>query len=345
MDTITRLLLDFFLFKNFAGFVRNQTKKVQDWLSKVKPFSWEATLLLSLFSWFVYLLVQGFYAKKFVSIFAWGFLILGVDWALLGKQVTVPLLGFKFQYGAWLTGALACAAFLSNDFIITDLRGALISWPIFSAFFAGYSRFIQPGLKWQLPNPDGRQELVLLFLLSGLFSCWFQFHFLIQDILELYPNLLADNFDRSGFVMQLNRIRRPTSKGYPLLEAAESTVRQELSGKNWIEAQRWLRNIDSVESDLSRRVIDTLYDDQLPREQQLWQITADTAFRQSSVDLTLRATWKGASSRVGGYTLRRLCIISEVANPPPQTFEQMQTQETLGNSYQITCQQTEEERR
>lgn len=342
MDNLTRFLLDFFLFRNFAKFARNQAKKVQDWLSHIKPFSWEATLLLSLFSWFVYLLVQGFYAKKIVSIFGWLFLILGVDWALLGKKVTIPLIGFKFQHGPWITGAIASAAFLSNDFIITDLRGALISWPIFSAVFAGYTRFIQPGLRWQLPTPEGRQELVLLFLLSGLFSCWFQFHFLVQDVLELYPNLLADNFDRSSFVMQLNRIRRPTSKGYPLLEAVESEAREDLAGKNWIEAQRWLRNIDSVESDLGRRAIDAVYGDQMPREQQLWQITADTTFKQASVDLVLRAKWRGASSRLGGYTLRRLCIVSEVAVPPPQTFEDLQAQ--AGNLYQMTCQTSEEER-
>lgn len=344
MNNLTNYLLDLVLIKNLTQFVQKQTKQVEARLKQVKPFSWEAALLMSLFSWFVYLLVQGFYAKKLISVFAWGFLILGTDWALLGKQIKIPLIGFKFQHGPWITGAIACIALLSNNFLLTDWRGTLISWPIISAFFAGYSKFIQYGLKWQLPNAVGRQDLVLLFLLSGLFSCWFQFHFMVQDILRLYPNLLADNFDRSAFVVRSNPARKPASKGYALLETAEATVRQELTGKTWLEAQRWLNQIDSVEADLSRKIIATTYQDRLPREQQFWQITAEPSFQQASVNLILRALWKGPSSRPEGYTLRRDCTVSQIAMPPPQTFEEMQRQEGLGSSYQLLCQPTKEER-
>ena len=186
MNKLTQLLLDWFLLRRLGQTVRTRTQKTQAWLNNVKPFSWEAMLLLSLFSWFVYLLLQGIYAKKFISIFAWAFLIFGIDWALLGKQVTIPLIGFKFQHGPWITGAIASLAFLTNDFIITDWRSALISWPILSAVIAAYSRFIQPGLKFGTPGSTGRQDLVLLFLISGLISCWLQFHFLIQDILRTY---------------------------------------------------------------------------------------------------------------------------------------------------------------
>lgn len=344
MNDLTKYLLDLVLIKNLAQFIQNRTKQVENRLKQIKPFSWEAALLMSLFSWFVYLLVQGFYTKKLISVFAWGFLILGTDWALLSKQIKIPLIGFKFQHGPWITGAIACIALLSNDFLLTDWQGALISWPIISALFAGYSKFIQYGLKWQLPNASGRQELVLLFLLSSLFSCWFQFHFMVQDILRLYPNLLADNFDRSVFVVRSNPTGKITSKGYALLEAAEATVRQELTGKTWLEAQRWLNQIDSIEADLSRRIIAATYQDRLPREQQFWKITAETVFKQSSVDLDLRAIWEGPSSRPGGYTLRRACTVSQIAMPPPKTFEEMQKQETLGGSYQLFCQPTGEER-
>lgn len=340
MDAITRFLLDFFLFKNFAKAVRTRAEQFLAWLTSIKPFSWEATLLLSLFSWFVHLLVQGELAKDIVSFFAWGFLIIAVDWALLGKQFTIPLIGFPFQHGPWISGAITCVALLSNDLIIQDVRGALISWPIFSAGFAGYSKFIQPGLRWQLPDANGRQDLVLLFLISGLFSSWFQFHFLIQDILAQYPNLLADDFGRSSFVMRVNPISRPTTKAYALLDTAEAVVREDLAGKNWIEVQRWLRNVDQVEASLSQRTIDRAYRDQvLPREKQLWQITADTAFNSTNIELTLRAQWQGASSRPGGYTLRRTCFVTEAIMPTPETFEDFQR----SASYRLSCQPTREE--
>jgi hypothetical protein len=350
VDAITRFLLDFFLFRNFAKFVRNRAKQTQDWLNKVKPFSWEAALLLSLFSWFVFLLLQGEYAKKFVSIFGWGFLIISVDWALFGKTITIPLIGFKLRPAPWIAGAIACLALLTNNFIITDLRSALISWPIVSAVFAGYSRFIASGFKWRLPDPSGRQDLVLLFLFAGLLSCWFQFHFMIQDILRLYPYLLTHDFDRSAFVVRINPGGKPTSPAYPLLETAEQVVRQKLAGKTWEEAQNLLRSFDdngSAEAELSREIVDKLYGARLPREKQLWQITTEltpgTVPNQSTINLILRAQWLGATSRPESYAVKRSCVVQRGVLGNPQTFEDLQTQAQFGASAQLTCQPPEEE--
>jgi hypothetical protein len=340
MNELNRLLLDFFLFRNFTKTMRNWGKRTQDRLKKVKPFSWETALLLSLFSWFVYLLVQGFYAKKFVSVFAWAFLMLGVDWALLGRKIKVPLIGFQFQYGPWLTGAIASLAFFSNDFLIHNLRDALTSWPFFSALFASYSRFIQTGLRWKTPDAAGRQDLVLLFLVAALLSCWFQFQFLVQDVLTLYPNLRADKFDRSLFVTRVNPQPRPASQGFYLLAATEQAVRQDLAGKNWIEVQHWLDNVKTVEPDLGRRAISAVYGNRLPREQMLWQITVTlNSANSSSPNLNLRARWLGASSLRDGYTLIRACTIQESSAPPPQTFDALQKRE----AYQLVCQPARQE--
>lgn len=348
VDGFTKFLLDFFLFRNFARVVREQAAKVQDWLKNVKAFSWEATLLLSLFSWFVMLLLQGIYVRKFVSIFAWGFLIIGVDWALLGKDnkgktIQIPLIDYKLKYGPWLTGAIATMAFFTNDFIIQDWRGALISWPIFSAVFASWNRFLQPGLKIELPNAEGRQDIVLLFLISGLLSSWFQFHFVIQDILERYPSLRSENFSRSVFVTRIGAPpTQATPKGYTVLEAAETVMREELNGKTWIEAQRWFNNLtngedrETVQASLREQIMRRAYGEQLPHEQDFWQITPETAFQTSQVDLLLRATWRGPTSRPDRRVFRRLCTIQEVVNPNPQTFEDLQQ----GSGFQLQCQPT-----
>ncbi|WNZ25112.1 DUF5357 family protein [Leptolyngbya sp. NK1-12] len=346
MDTITRFLLDFFLVRNFSKFVRNRAQQLQTWLSNLKPFSWEVSLMLSLLSWFVVLILQEIYLKKFVSIFAWGFLIIGVDWALFGRTITIPLVGFRLRYAPWIAGAIACIALLTNDFIITDWRGALVSWPIVSAAFAGYSRFIASGFKWRLPDSTGRQDLVLLFLFAGLLSCWFQFHFMIQDILRLYPYLLTNDFDRSLFVVRLNPDRKPTSPAYPLLEVAEQVVREELTGKTWEEASTWLNSLNEsdTQAELSRQIVTQLYGDRLPREQQLWQITTETsqaATNSSSIDLTLRALWQGASSRPDGYAVKRSCTVQRSALSTPQTFADLQAQTQFGA--QLTCQPAQEE--
>lgn len=342
MNKLTNLLLKWFLLRDFGQQVRRRVKQVQDWLNAVKPFSWEAVLLLSLFSWFVYLLMDGVYAKKLISVFAWVFLIVGIDWALLGKQVQIPLIGFKLQYGPWITGMIACLALLSNSFIIMSWRSAVISWPILSAAFAAYPRFIQPGLKLGTPGAAGRQDLVLLFLISGLISSWFQFHFLIQDTLARYPNLLADSFERSAFVTRIHLGELPPTKAYKLLQATEAGVRQALTGKNWIETQRWLSNIKAAEPALSRQAIQAVYGSLPLDEKALWQITADAgvnAANRANLDLILRVRWLGASSRPGGgYLISQTCLLSEVVSSSPRSFEQLQQ-----TGFQLTCQDAVEE--
>ena len=343
MNRLLNFLLKWFLLRDFGQQVRRRIQQLQNWLNAVKPFSWEAVLLLSLFSWFVYLLMNGIYAKKFISVFAWVFLMVGIDWALLGKQLRIPLIGFKLQYGPWITGMIACLALLSNSFIIINWRSAVISWPILSAVFAAYPRFVQPGLKFGPPGAAGRQDLVLLFLISGLLSSWFQLHFLIQNTLRTYPNLLADSFERSAFVTRMNLVNQPTTKAYPLLRATEAAVRQALTGKTWIETQRWLSNIKTTEPDLSRQAIQSVYGDQLQREQQLWQITTEAgvnAANRATIDLILRVRWLGASSRPGGgYLFRQTCLLSEVVSSSPRSFEQLQQ-----TGFQLTCQDAVEER-
>jgi Family of unknown function (DUF5357) len=344
VQSITDFLLNLVLVKNLLPFFQQQWQNLQERVKKITPFSWESTLLLSALSWSVYLLVQGYYFKKFVSVFGWLFLIVGVDWALLNKTVQIPLIGFKFKQGPWITGAITCIALLSNDFILRDWRSALISWPIFSAVFAGYTRFLQPGLQLRVPDAGGRQELVLLFLVAGLLSSWFQFHFLIQNLLQTYPNLLTEDMSRSAFVVRLSNRSNDRndnqllSKAYPLLDAAEAVVRESLAGKNWLEAQNWLRTIDSNEPsetalNLTQPALQKVYGNQLPREQQLWQIAANTSFSPSRVDLLLIANWLGPTAQPGN-TVQRLCMLSEVVNPNPQTFNDLQQ----GSTFEMRCQ-------
>jgi hypothetical protein len=345
VDNLTRFLLDFFLFRNFAKFASAQAEKVQQWLKTVKAFSWEATLLLSLFSWFVMLLLEGIYVRKFVSIFAWGFLIIGLDWALLGKDykgktIQIPLIDYKLKYGPWLTGMVATMAFFTNDFIIRDWQGALISWPIFSAVLASWNRFVKAGLKIELPKSEDRQDIVLLFLISGLLSSWFQFHFVIQDVLQRYPSLRSEDFSRSVFVTRIGAAPPAMPKGYEILDAAETVVRETLNGKSWIEAQRWLNELTNGEdrtttqTNLREQMIRRVYGEELPRESAFWQILPETVFQSSQVDLLLRAIWRGPTSQPDRSVFRRLCTIREVVNPNPQSFEDLQQ----GSSFDLQCQ-------
>ncbi|NJR65855.1 MAG: DUF5357 domain-containing protein [Leptolyngbyaceae cyanobacterium CRU_2_3] len=171
-------------------FIGKLLDHIREQLKDVKPFSWQVSLLLSLFSWFTYLLIREPAVKQFVSLFGWFFLIIGTDWALMKQDITIPGFQFKIKYGPWLTGAFLSCAFWSNGLIIYDAQGAFVSWPLFSVVFAGYSRFIQPGPTFKTPNADQRRDLVILGLVGMLFSCWFRFHFLLQDFSNIIPVLL-----------------------------------------------------------------------------------------------------------------------------------------------------------
>ncbi|MBD3882974.1 DUF5357 family protein [Phormidium tenue FACHB-886] len=283
----------------------------------IKPFSWQVSLLLSLFSWFTYLLVRDPAVKQFVSLFAWFFLIVGVDWWLIKKEFTIPGIGFKFYYGPWVTGALAVCALWSNRWGIQDIEGALISYPLFSVFFAAIPRFLKPGFNLKTPDNDTRKDLVVLVLLGILFSGWFRFHFVLQDYLQNYPSVAADNIDRSAFVTRFNPNNIPPTNGVKILNSAESIIRNELAKRSWQDGQRWLTSLSSQASTLAQQVITTAYQETptLP-EQTLWRFNAQFSRSLPTNLLQLQAFWTGPSSQGNGYLLQKSCAISEATVQP-----------------------------
>ncbi|HEY9641749.1 MAG TPA: DUF5357 family protein [Coleofasciculaceae cyanobacterium] len=295
-------------------------------LKDIKPFSWQVSLLLSLFAWFTYLLIRDPAVKQFVSLFGWFFLIIGTDWALMKQEFTIPGVQLKIKYGAWLTGAFISCAFWSNNFIIHDIQGALITWPLFSVLCAGYSRFIQPGPTFKTPSPDQRRDLVILALVGMLLSCWFRFHFLLQDYLQHYPSIAADNVDRSAFVVRMNPSSVPTSGGVAILDSAEAIVRSELSKRSWIDAQRWLTTLPSQISTIGSQALSEAYKNAPSvKETDLWRFNAQYSRSIPTNLLQLQVFWLGPSSQPGGYVLQKVCAISEAlpqpfvegAAPPP----------------------------
>ncbi|MCU0566911.1 MAG: DUF5357 domain-containing protein [Oculatellaceae cyanobacterium Prado106] len=305
----------------------------------VKPFSGETALLLSLFSWLVYLLIQEPAVKQLISIAGWIFLIIGTDWVLYKKNLTVPILDLELPYGPWITGALISAALLSNG-IILDIPTAFVVWPLFSGVIAAIPTVLKTGPQIkEFPKdykPFELQRLVLLTLISLLLSSWLQFHFLLNGLIDQYPSILADpNIGRSAFVVRVNPPTR--SKGADILESAENIIRNELRrgelrGRSWRDSQRFLSNIQATDSPIRSSAIapivaNTVFS-QTPafRESKFWLY--DSQFYPSNTDnspgsqspwygsILLQAIWQGPSARPGGYRIERNCLIPR--EPPVQ---------------------------
>jgi Family of unknown function (DUF5357) len=320
-------------------------KKANDWFQSrfkdIPQFSGTTALLLGIFSWLVYLLIQEPAAKELVAITGWFFLIVGTDWVLFKKTVPIPLLGLKITYGPWVTGALVSFALYINRFFIQDEATALVSWPLLSGLIAAVPTVLKTGpqiKRYEDFLPRERQFLVLLALISILLSCWIQFYFLLDNLVQQYPSLLADaNISRSAFIVRVNP--PPVSKGVEILDTAEAVIREnlrrgELRGRSWADGQRLLFNVQTETSPIRPRdmapAIATKVFGNTPsvEEAPLWLYNAQ--FFPSNVDnapgaqqspwfgtLVLQAIWRGPSSQPNGYTLEKSCWVPREPNAAP----------------------------
>jgi len=312
--------------------VKKIIDQFQERFKDVQQFSGTTALLLGIFSWLVYLLIREPAAKELVALTGWFFLIVGTDWVLFKKTVTLQPLGLKITYGPWVTGALLSLAFYSNRFFIQDVPTALVIWPLLSGIIAAIPYLLKTGpqiKKFDDFIPFERQYLVLLALISILLSCWIQFHFLLDNLLQQYPSLLADRqVGKSAFIVRVSP--PPVSKGVSILDTAEAMIREELRrgelmGRSWADGQRLLLNVQTETSPIRPSnmapVIAKKVFGNSPgiEEAPLWLYNAQ--FFPSNIDnapgsqspwygtLLLQAIWRGPSSQPSGYTLDKSCRV------------------------------------
>ncbi|MDX2215397.1 MAG: DUF5357 family protein [Oculatellaceae cyanobacterium bins.114] len=315
-------------------------KEVIDFILKyfkdVKPFSGQTFILLSLFSWVMSLLVDNDIVRDFLAWLGWLFLTIGVGWVL--AKVKQNILGIDIYPGPWITGALACS-FLFYGW--SDISLAVISWPVISALIAIIPKFLKHGLDVVNPTLDGkkyaidRQEIVLLLLLSTIFSCWLQFFFLLQDWLQQYPSLVADEFTRSAFVIKVDPSDQ-NSRGVTFLNLAETAVREQLESSPWSEVERWLFEADieiaQLELEVKKRIPKT-------DEDRLWKLQGEVSAGNPGYVLTLRAVWRGPSSRPGGYYVQKVCSIVQRPNRVTANPGQNPTVIPAATTTQVVCEQ------
>jgi hypothetical protein len=305
MDVLLKLLKDILLIE----FLTNLWKQ----LKPAKAFSWQTLIGLSLFSWLMSLLTRTAYVQDALATMGWLFLTLGVGWALGGQRFKIPLLNLTLQPGPWITGALTCV-FLKGGLDYLPTSTAYILWPIISALIASMTKFLKPGPVLTTPTAAGRQQIVLLLLVNAIISCWFGFHFFLQDWLRDYPSILADDFSASTFVTKVGFGFKETSRGTVILNAAASALNEELSGRTWSEVERSLLNVNSEILKIEAQVKENLAD---ATENQFWSLRAQIPPGAPEYTVVLQAIWQGPSAFPRGYYMQKSCLVSRVANQAP----------------------------
>jgi hypothetical protein len=226
---------------------------LSDNLKKVKVFSWQTLVGLSLFSWLVAFAVSNPDMRYLINWLGWLFLTLGVAWGT--EKTKIEVWDLELYLGPWLTGALACGIVLPR-YLPGTAEFYLTLWPLISVAIATAPLFLKYQFDlinpWITPTnhkeakslPGDRQGFVNLALFGLLLSSWIQFHFLVQDWLTTYPSLLVDDFGRSGFVVKFPSRNPPVSLGARLLGQLQPVLEAEIGDKPWPEAEQWLQTID-----------------------------------------------------------------------------------------------------
>ena len=163
----------------------------------------------------------------------------------------------------------------------------------------------------QLPNPEKRQKMIVVFLSHVVISCWFQFYYVLQDWLQQYPSLLADDLRRSAFVVKLPASEPAISRGTLILNSLETKLSEELDNKPWSEIERWLQD---RENKLKLAVQESQKELANLEEDALWQFTSKVSSSESGYNLQLIAIWQGPRSQPEMFSIEKLCKINQVSS-------------------------------
>jgi len=282
---------------------------IKNFLTPPKWDSWQTLIWISVFSWALSFLATDL-VQSIIAACGWVFLIPGLHWWMHEDGVKKALTIDKILLAPWITGALICY-FLFGSFESLWPLGFIV-WPPLSAIISALPKFIagsRDGPVYKLPDPRVRQDLLILFLLNLLFSCWFQFNFVIQTWLSDYPDLLSQDLSRSPFVVRLLPHNLPTSRGVMVLDQAEALLRANLEGRSWSEVESWLFEIQSHMPKLQRQVLDRLSD---VEENAFWQV--GWQILPGEYNLQLQAIWTGPTPGVSGYYLTKSCQITKLVS-------------------------------
>jgi len=302
------------LFKDLIGsfkFLQDILLGIRKFLTPVRAYSWQTFIYLSIFSLGSSYFSVGF-VKDIIAFFGWMFLITGTAWYTTDDPLRVP--GTFMPVGALITGfLLSIFAFGHEETIITTK--SIVLWPTLSAIITTIPEFF-PGrnaeTKIQFPKVQVRQKLIILVAWCLLISCWLQFYFVVDKWLKEYPTLLADNFQKSAFVIRLEEKSKLPQNGSNILNKLQPLIEEQIVTRPWAEVEKWLLDANQHVGSLGNQVIEK----NLAKfaEHGLWRIEPRVTNVKSGYRLDILNIWTGPSESKAGFYLRKSCLIQPTSS-------------------------------
>ncbi|MDB9512067.1 DUF5357 family protein [Kamptonema animale CS-326] len=268
---------------------------------------WKTPLLISLFFFlFSALEIKNKALKDTLADCSWLFLTIGIGW----RTSQEPFIISGISLSPWITGALI-SWFLSVNLTPDRQSLAVVFWPLISICLAVIIKFIDSGAKLQPPPPLIRPIFLVIILTNTLLTCFLAFHFIIQDWLQQYPSVLAEDFTKSGFVVNFKPPSLNNSRGMTMLKVMENQLRLKTRKRSWQKVEEWLIAVSRKQVSLRNQMFKNISP---LAENSKWDIETYVIQGQSLYKIEFLARWRGPSTKPGGYTLSKDCEVAKVSN-------------------------------
>lgn len=282
-------------------------KKLQKALLPPKVVHWKTPLLLSIF--LALLSVAAFTdwpTRRFILDMSWLFFTLSMG--LLTSQKPFVIKGVPLS--PWVTSILI------GLWLLVRLPGdrkeiAWIVGPIIAVVVLATIEIWQSESKWERARSLLRPQFLIITLVHLLFSCWFGFHFLIQDWLQQYPSVLSQDLRQSDFVVTFQGPTINRSRGVVILEEMEEYLQDQARTKPWPQVEQMLIDIDNerffLRNEALKRVKRVAEDDS-------WDVKTSIVQGDARYQLDMQADWLGLVFRPEIYSFSKSCEIIDLGN-------------------------------
>lgn len=318
---VDRISLNFSQLK----FTMNQITKILETLVKFfkapKAISWQTLMFLSMFSGsfalFAYLLPDrgGRVTANVSANLALFFLIIGIFWLFTEKRTRI----FGIKVRPIVVGLLISVLLFNN--IADNLFFAIGQFaPIICGVIAIIPDIYQQ-VKLTKPDLEKIQQLITIFLVYLLASCWFSFYVFIQNWSKAnYPEnfYIGQNFSESIFVVQLipssvNGQKKLLKTPEEILNFFEVYLKNKLENQAWSRVESYLKLLDSkyLKNQINQLLISKIEDSQ-------WSVRLEVESPEdigqpnvSQYNLTLWVIWSGGSEDSPTYRLKKTCKVRQ----------------------------------
>ena len=324
----------------------NSVKSLISFFLPENSFAWQTLIVLGLFSWIMSMPATSL-LEIILTNLSWIFAILGIYW---GTSANKSLRIGDVPLSIWITGAVTSLYLFG---IVTGELSpkALVLWPIISAVIGALPPCLGENLKLKIPPKEKRKNLAILISSQLLLSCWFQFYFVVQSWLVQYPSMLADDFSKSAFVIQVeypdtvppNLLKTIEShspiplgskedkctpndklskkgciqpRGLLIVNQMASLLEKQLNNKPWSEIERNLlpQEREQLIGQIANKAKAQIASEQI-QEDNLWQTGQVIATQGNGYNLELQAIWQGPRSQSAPHSITKSCNITPFNKP------------------------------